>query len=586
MKGELSALIQRMVASAGPTFRRFWASVGFTIALTATLIINTTERHPHTTEELSRLSLALVAGILASWCAVLLWEARNEAPKSDSALMGNTIALALGAGATWVTFVMLEELTFVAVSRHVGVCFFLFLLFFIIPNWRSGRGLEMYVVKMFTQAVISVLFAAVLFIGLAAITATANYLFSLELSHRIYLHTWFVMGGVLAPLLFMAGIPEPNSVIPTGDYPKPLSNLIEYIITPVLSVYTFILYLYFAKILITREWPVGLVSHLVLWYAVATTAILLFTWPLTQSNKWARTFSGYSPKAVIPLLAMMFGSIGIRIKHYGITENRYYVLVLGLWLLGTMLYLNLSKARRSIVIPVTLAIVALVSVIGPWSSFSVSRWSQNRRLEGICAHYGMIQDGSIQPSAQVAQADRQEIAAIIQYFDIYHNLSDITLVPAGFTLDQFETVFGFPYMNAGVPTVHWYYYEAKHWSADITEFQYLFDYTRPYYEETISLSQDGIVAIYNEQDSRISISLDGNAEWQASFSDLIGSIQHKYALSGHDTFEPEDMVFEANSPHLRIRIVISSIRCEVYPDGREPMVNYVEFYLLLQRLDG
>ena len=588
MKNELRDLVQRMVASAGPTLRRFWASVGLTIILTATLIRTTSEQYLGSPDELGRQSLALVAGILASWCAILLWESGKKAPESNPALAGNLIALVSASGITWATFTMLQGLTFVAVSRHIGICVFLFLLFFIIPNLGKGRGLEMYVVKLFTQAVIAVLFSAVLFMGLAAITATVNYLFSLDLSYRIYLHTWFVMAGVVAPFLFMAGIPEPGTEIPTADYPKTLSNLIVYVVTPILAVYTFILYLYFAKILVTWEWPVGLVSHLVLWYAVFTTAILLFTWPLAESNKWAGTFSRYFPKAVIPLLAMMFASLGIRIKHYGITENRYYVLVLGLWLFGMMLYLNLSKARRRIVIPVTLALIALLSVIGPWSSFSVSKWSQNRRLEGICAQYGMIRDGSIQPSAQIEPSDRREIAAILQYFDIYHDLSDIALVPAGFTFDQFEEVFGFPYIEAGVPIpVHWFYYEAQNWSADISEYDYLFDFTRSYYEETASLSQDDILATYDERSHRISIGLDGKIEWEGSFADFIRSIQHKYVVSGDEgleadgtskpgdrvangTFKPEDMVFEGLSANLRIKVIITNMRCELYRTAGNP----------------
>ncbi len=603
MKTELRSLIQRMVASAGPIFRRFWASVGFTVVLTATLISYTLEPYREPPDEAGSLSLALVAGLLASWCAILLWEQGAKASQSRSALTGNFIALVSGSGITWATFAMLQGLDFVALSRHIGICVFLFLLFFAIPNWRNSRGLDMYVVRLFTQAVVAVLFSAVLFMGLAAITAAVDYLFSLDLSHRVYLHTWFVMAGTVAPFLFMAGIPEPGEIIPTGDYPKVLSNLIVYVVTPVLTVYTFILYLYFAKILITWQWPVGLVGHLVLWYAVFTTATLLFTWPLAESNKWAKTFSRYFPWAVIPLLAMMFASLGIRIKHYGITENRYYVLVLGSWLLGIMLHLNLSKSRKSIVIPVTLAIVALLSVIGPWSSFSVSKWSQNRRLEAICTSYGMVSGGMIQPSDQVAPSDRREILAIIQYFDIYHDLSDIALVPEGFTFDRFEDVFGFSYTDAGIPTpVQWFYYEGENWSADITEYDYLFDFARPYYEERQSLSQDGVVVTYEKTTKHLSIALEGQLQWQGSFTDYVKSIQHKYTASGDNalgpegapipgdrvadgTFRPEDMVFEALSPKLRVKIVITSIRCQLYQDGREPEIYYVGFFALVERLD-
>ena len=99
MKTELRSLIQRMVASAGPIFRRFWASVGFTVVLTATLISYTLEPYREPPDEAGSLSLALVAGLLASWRAILLWE-QGPKPQSRSAL-GNFIALVSGPGITW-----------------------------------------------------------------------------------------------------------------------------------------------------------------------------------------------------------------------------------------------------------------------------------------------------------------------------------------------------------------------------------------------------------------------------------------------------------------------------------------------------
>lgn len=626
MRIKLGDLIKRMQASAGPTLRRFWVSVGFTIALTATLIINTTGRYQRSTETLNRLSLALLAGILTSWCAILFWESWNQrltkqglnkkkpsgrelteqqpggkkhsrqgsnssgygeqAPSNPgSALIGNLIALVFASLVTWATYALLKSLSFVAVSRHVGICICLFLLFFIIPHTRKTKGLEMYIVRLFSQAVIAVLFAAVLFIGLAAITLTVTSLFSLDISYRIYIQIWLVMVGVVAPFLFMAGIPMADATVKIHDYPTILNNLIMYVVTPILAAYTFILYLYFAKILITRQWPVGLVSHLVLWYSVATTAILYFVWPLASTNRWAEAFAGYFPKLVLPLLAMMFASIGIRINSFGITENRYYVLVLGLWLLGTMLYLNLSKKRKSIVLPVSLAIVVALSVTGPWSSFAVSKWSQNQRLEGLCAQYNMIKGNSIIPSSQVTQSDRREIAAILQYFDRYHDLSDVKLLPSGFTLAQFEEVFGFGYADTEFPRpVQSLHYEAADWSMDVSKYEYLFDYTKTWYEkgEPASLSQNNVLTTYDWENQCIAVSLDGNLEWGKSFADLIGSIQSKYETQDSVEFLPEDMVFEEETANLRIKVVINSMWGQIDYETQEPVMHHVGFFLFVQ----
>ncbi|MGI6627942.1 MAG: DUF4153 domain-containing protein [Bacillota bacterium] len=645
MRAKLRSLIERMLVSAGPTFKRFWVSIGFTVALTTTLIMSTTGPYPRPTEILNRLSLAFLAGILTSWCAVLFWESRgqshkkpesekkgsseqlslksgqdrseplqigqesNEKPTTNmlsneepgkpwlskqppanscptaSALTGNLIALAAAGVVTLATYSMLKGLTFVPVSRHVGLCVFLFLLFFIIPHIKKNEGLEMYVVRLFTQAVVSVLFAAVMFIGLAAITVTVSSLFSLNLSYRIYIQIWLVMVGILAPFLFMAGIPAAGVTIETHDYPKILNNLIVYVVTPLLAAYTFILYLYFGKILITRQWPVGLVSHLVLWYSVASTAILYFVWPLTSDNKWAEAFSRYFKKAVIPLLAMMFFSIGIRIKFYGITENRYYVLALGMWVLGSMIYLNLAREKRSVILPISLAVVVALSVIGPWSSFAVSKWSQNRRLERLCAQHGMISDGSIIPSSQVTQADQKEIVAILQYFARYHDLSDVRLLPQGFALAQFEQVFGFSYADADFPRpVKTMHYDASNLAMDISEYQHLFDYTKPQYTDsstTLPLSQGDVLTTYDWDTKRITVSLNGNLEWEDSFAEFISNVLSKYGPENEVEFRSEDMAFEAESSNLRIKVMITGLWGEVDPASQKPIVHQVGFFLLV-----
>jgi len=57
---------------------------------------------------------------------------------------------------------------------------------------------------------------------------------------------------------------------------------------------------------------------------------------------------------ILPLLAMMFIAMGIRINAYGITENRYFVLAAGLWVTGSMLYLIISKEPRNVYLPASL----------------------------------------------------------------------------------------------------------------------------------------------------------------------------------------------------------------------------------------
>lgn len=60
----------------------------------------------------------------------------------------------------------------------------------------------------------------------------------------------------------------------------------------------------------------------------------------------------------------------------------------------------------NILIPFTLSIVALISVFGSFSSYSISKISQNNRLEKILLKDNMIKNGKIQSSPDISKEDK------------------------------------------------------------------------------------------------------------------------------------------------------------------------------------
>jgi hypothetical protein len=581
----LKTTLVRILSSAGPTLRRFWVPVLLTVAITTSMILTTSDAYYDKLDDLARIAAAMVPGVFAAWCAILFWERRSVGEDRRSPeFTANLVALGVAAIISGLAYLGLGEFNQVTLGRHAALTVFLFLAFFVVPHYRNEGSLEMYTVRLFSHAVVSALFAGVMFIGLTAITFTISSLFSLRVSVETYLRLWMVMAGVLAPFLFMSGIPKGTVQNEPDDYPKVLRNLVLFVLTPLLAAYTAILYVYFAKILITRQWPVGLVSHLVLWYSIFTTALLLFIWPLSSRNGWAEGFSKYFIKAVIPLLLMMFTSVGIRINYYGITENRYYVLVLGLWVLGMMVYLNLKKPRRSIVLPASLAVVVALSVIGPWSSFAVSKWSQNRRLEGILNRYGMIQNGTIVPaSTEVSTDDRREIAAVLFYFNGNHSLSDVRLLPEDFTFDRFATVFGFDYVD-GVPSFpsQYFGYQGSGISLDIGGYRYLFQFTGMPTEDgpVTSFQQGNIAAGYSRETQKVTVTSDGTVAWEGSFIEHIRNLPPGESLDKR-SFSQEEMTFEGVGGNLKVKVLITSLSGWVDGTTGELEIYDVEFYLLI-----
>ncbi len=587
---QLRNTLGKILSAAGPTFKRFWASIFLTLILTSTLI-STLEPLPPGYQgpypgNRDRFAYALIPGILISWCATLFWERKTQTSgaRSQTGLAGNAVSLTLGSVVTGFTYLMLLGFSLAGVSRYAAICVFLSLLFFAIPHLGVKNGLDMYVVRLFSHWIVSVLFSGVVFLGLSAIMFTISSLFSLNLRYTTYLGIWYIAAAFLAPFLFMSGIPKNHATESLPDYPKVLRNLVLFVIAPLLSVYTLVLYVYFAKILITRNWPIGLVAHLVLWYALLSTAFTLFIKPLSRDNTWAKKFSDYFPKFVIPLLFMMFASIGIRIKYYGITENRYYVTVLGLWVLGYTIYSVVSKKKRSIVMPVSLAIVTVLAVVGPWSSFSVSKWSQNNRLESLLTRNHMLSEGSIvHAQTEVDPEDYEEMAQILLYFERNHDLAQVRLLPPDFQMADFKNVFGVDYAGLDFYSPDFYLsYNAQSMVENVKDYQYMFDFAQNKYESVESIEADGFLATFDRYQQKVSLAFQDVPLWELSFRDYVQGLEPDTESHREAVFTRDDMVITHTAPNITVRTVITNLwgSMTLNPQ-KEITVDQVQFYLFV-----
>lgn len=302
--------------------------------------------------------------------------------------------------------------------------------------WQFNRIL-------FTRLLTSILFSGTLYIGLALALAAVDHLFGAEIDEKSYLYLWVFMAGVVNTLIFVAGIPEMIfDLHARTDYPKGLKIFTQFVLLPIVSVYLIILYLYFAKIVVMWEWPVGWVSNLILSFSVLGIFSLLLVFPvrLEEKNKWILIFSKVFYFAVLPLIFLLFLAIFRRISEYGITEGRYYVLILALWLLGAVVYLIRSKYKKIKFIPVSLFLVALFSSFGPWGAFSVSKNSQLGRFETILEKNGMLlENGKAEKNkVELTFEDQKNLSSIVDYLVQMHGYRALS----EYFPENFDTAFG------------------------------------------------------------------------------------------------------------------------------------------------
>jgi hypothetical protein len=120
----------------------------------------------------------------------------------------------------------------------------------------------------------------------------------------------------------------------------------------------------------------------VLGYAVYGILSILLVYPIRydEGNRWISTFSKWFYLLLIPLIVVLALAVWQRVDQYGITESRYVLIALSLWLAGITIYFLTDRQQNIRVIPMSLCIVALLAVIGPQSASSLSARSQVNRL--------------------------------------------------------------------------------------------------------------------------------------------------------------------------------------------------------------
>lgn len=579
MRTKIKALLTNILQKLVESFKRFPEAILLAAGVTVSLIV--INHLPSSEDALSKLlghiAMVLALGIPLTLCWRVLFEKMATVKSGIRLILYLLSALSL----LLYYIYLLPDYEPNTISRYLAVNLALYCGFAFIPYLDKRPGFEQYVVILLRQFLITALYSFVLFLGLVATIFTIDQLL-FKLPSRLYVDIWLLVVGIFAPSFFLSGVPAIEENFAEVDYAKILKVLLYFIVMPLIAIYTFILYLYFAKILITREWPVGMVSHLVLWYAMITIFISFIIYPQRTGNRWVDGFLLSIPKLLIPLLLMMFVAMGIRIKAYGITENRYFVLIAGIWTLGSTLYIAFVKNKRNVILVVTLACLALLSVFGPWSAYSVSRRSQYARLEAILDRNNMLQNGKlVKAPSTISEEDRKEISSIVLYFDRYHKLSDLKFLPEDAQIDSLEKRFGFPieYYYAG--DEQYFYLRAENNTTPllIRDFAYFYTF-EPGMDKTAKQENSPLEVTYRWEDKKLVIKQQGEEIYSKDFNE----IGEKLYLANKEkgVLSQADLSFSDENEKLQLLYVFKYLSGYEKRSTGEVTIDPPEFYLFVK----
>jgi hypothetical protein len=293
----------------------------------------------------------------------------------------------------------------------------------------EANGFWNYNKALFVRLLTALLFAFILWAGLAIALAALKNLFGFDIPGKRDFELWILISGIFMTWFFLAGVTRDLARLEfVTEYPRGLKVFAQYILVPLVLVYLVILYAYMGKIIIAWDWPQGWVSKLILGFSGTGILSLLLLQPIKgrEDNFWIGTVSKWFYVVLIPLVAMLFLAVWRRVSEYGVTPGRYLAIALGFWLAGLVIYFLASKAKSLKAIPLTLCIVAFAVSVGPWGMLHVSERSQVNRFRSIAGRSGIVVDGKIRAAhGKLFSRDVNQLFSIVGYLHEIHGYGGI-----------------------------------------------------------------------------------------------------------------------------------------------------------------
>ncbi|MEQ1520998.1 MAG: DUF4153 domain-containing protein [Aestuariivirga sp.] len=247
------------------------------------------------------------------------------------------------------------------------------------------------------SVVVAVLFAA----GLSAIVESLNFLFNASLPNNLHEHIWSTAASLVAPIYGLSLMPknldeEVDIASQKGTLlERGVSVLVNYVLVPVILIYAIILHAYAVKILVEWNLPKGQIATMVTIFALGGTGAWLIAWPWREEGtRLLRWFiRGWFWLTIVPAILLAI-AIWRRISDYGVTPDRYGILLVAIWVAALTAYLAFRRNRADMrAILGGIAVLLLLGSAGPMGANGLTISSQVKRLAAIFENNGLFKDG-------------------------------------------------------------------------------------------------------------------------------------------------------------------------------------------------
>ena len=255
--------------------------------------------------------------------------------------------------------------------------------------------------------------------GLSLILKSIEYLFEINISHKLYMDIWLTGWCFFAPAYFITNVPTQFDYQRSDcEFPRGVHFIQNYVLVPLSLVFMVILYAYFIKILLQWELPRGNLGKMISTFGVIGIFTHLTIYPVYDRgapllNWFYRNFY----KMMIVPLGLLTLAIAVRLSQYGLTEPRYIVVISVIWFALLIVYYLIKGTDfqiRNVVI--ALATLSLIASFGPWRIDKLPVQDQFARLQTLLIKENLLNnDQYIAPENQPDFETRKSISSIVSY---------------------------------------------------------------------------------------------------------------------------------------------------------------------------
>jgi Domain of unknown function (DUF4153) len=250
------------------------------------------------------------------------------------------------------------------------------------PTWSYG-------LELLGQAAFGLAVGLIAWMGLGLLLVLLKVLLTVEVPLTAYLDVAVLTIGLVAPLCFLGAVPDPATAAPLR-VPRWLGLFMTWVCVPLALAYLAVFQLYVLRIALAWDLPDGQVA----WFTIGIAGLGALAHWLAYPDRaegagWVRVYHRIFYPALVPILIVFALAIWQRIAAHGVTEPRYILCLLLLWL---ALMATLSARARWYGLaygPGLLALLLVLASIGPWNPTAVALQSQLSRMQGLLVELGL-----------------------------------------------------------------------------------------------------------------------------------------------------------------------------------------------------